>query len=120
MTSDFEFEMEFCRSILKRDAENAATIEMLAGYCTKAGNIDEGLELDQRFVQLQPDNAVGHYNLACSLALKNRSEDAISTLRTAFEKGYRDFGWMMEDADLKGLHDNPAFSALLAEFRVQQ
>ena len=81
---------------------------------------DEGLELDQRFVELEPDNAVGHYNLACSLALKNRQEDAITTLRTAFEKGYRDFGWMMEDADLKGLHDNPAFSALLAEYRVQQ
>jgi Flp pilus assembly protein TadD len=112
--------MEFCRSILKRDASNADTIEMLASFCTRAGRIDEGLELDQRFVELEPDNAVGHYNLACSLALKNRKEDAIMTLRTAFEKGYRDFGWMMEDADLKGLHDNPAFSALLAEYRVQQ
>ena len=120
MARNYEFEMEFCRSILRRDAENAATIEMLAGYCTKAGRIDEGLELDKRFVELQPENAVGHYNLACSLALKNRSEDAITTLRTAFEKGYRDFGWMMADEDLKSLHDNPAFSALLAEYKVQQ
>jgi predicted Zn-dependent protease len=119
MARNFEFEMEFCRSILKRDAENAATIEMLAGFCTRAGRVDEGLELDQRFVALQPDNAIGHYNLACSLALKKRSDDAIATLRTAFEKGYRDFGWMMEDADLKPLHSHPGFSALLAEYRVQ-
>lgn len=120
MSKDLEFEMEFCRSILRRDAENAETIEMLAGYCTKAGRLDEGLELDRRFVELRPDNAIGHYNLACSLALKNRHDDAITTLRAAFEKGYRDFGWMMNDADLKSLHDNPAFSALLAEYRVEK
>lgn len=120
MSKNFEFEMEFCRSILKRDADNVATIEMLAGYCTRAGRIDEGLEWDRRFVELRPDNAIGHYNLACSLALKKRADDAIGSLRTALEKGYRDFGWMMEDTDLKGLHAHPGFSALLAEFKVQQ
>ena len=118
MDSDHQFEIDFCRGILKRDANNIPVMEMLAGYLTKSGHIDEGLELDQRIVELDPENAISHYNLACSLALKNRSSEALAALRMALERGYDDFDWLMKDNDLLSLHDNPAFSALLSEFRA--
>jgi len=117
MEDRHQFEIEFCHSILKRDPKDLTTMEMLAGLCTRSGRIDEGLEWDRKIVSLDPENAVGHYNLACSLALKAFDEEAVDHLRTAMEKGYRDFEWMEEDPDLENLRENPSFHALLAEFK---
>lgn len=117
MSTDHKFEIDFCHSILRQDPDDLMTMELLAGFCTRDGLIDEGLEWDRRIVQLDPENAVSHYNLACSLALKKRSEEAIDCLRMALEKGYRDLSWMLKDPDLATLHSNPGFSSLLAEFQ---
>lgn len=120
METDFHFEIAFCRSILNQDTANLPVMEMLANYYTRAGRIDEGLLLDQKIVSLDPDNSIGHYNLACSLALKHRQLEAIESLRTALLQGYDDFDWMMKDPDLMNLHGNPAFSALISEFKADK
>lgn len=117
MENDHQFEIEFCRSILRRDAKDIATMELLATFCTRSGRIEEGLEWDRKIVSLDPENAVSHYNLACSLALKDFESEAVAHLRTAIEKGYRDFEWMEEDPDLENLRRNPAFQSLLSEFK---
>ena len=119
MENDYQFEIDFSRSLMKREPENLVIMEMLAGYYTKAGRIDEGLELDRRIVELDPENAISHYNLACSLALKKRANDAIASLRLAFEQGYDDFKWLLDDPDLSSLHNNPAFSALLSAYQAK-
>ena len=92
-------------------------MEMLAGYYTKSGRIDEGLALDRNIVQMKPDCALSHYNLACSLALKHRNREALEALRSAFEQGYDDITWLLSDQDLQGLQDDPAFSALISEYQ---
>ena len=120
MENDFHFEIDFCRSILSRDGSNLRVMELLATYYTRAGRIDEGLQLDQQIVSLDPQNSIGHYNLACSLALKHRQFEAIESLRTALQKGYDDLEWLMKDPDLQNLHDNPAFSALISEFQADK
>lgn len=120
MENDFHFEIAFCRSILSRDSRNLPVMEMLANYYTRAGRIDEGLLLDQKIVAMDPENSIGHYNLACSLALKRRQHEAIESLRVALQQGYDDFDWMMKDPDLKNLHENPAFSALISEFKADK
>ncbi|MGA1205708.1 MAG: TPR end-of-group domain-containing protein [Opitutales bacterium] len=120
MEKDYQFEIDFCRSLLGRDPGNVPVMEMLANYYTRAGRIDEGLELDLRIVELDPDNSVNHYNLACSLALKHRQSEAIAALRVALEQGYDDFKWLLEDPDLENLHDNPSFSALLSEYQADK
>lgn len=118
MSSDSDFEIAFCESILRRDPRNLTVMELLAGLLTKVGRIDEGLRLDQRIVELDPDNPVSHYNLACSLALKNRAADAVEALRTALVLGYDDYDWLMEDPDLTVLHPYPPFSSLISEFKA--
>ena len=120
MEKDFQFEIDFCNSLLRREPRNIGVMEMLANYYTRAGLIDEGLDLDQKIVELSPENAISHYNLACSLALKHRKREAICTLRTALEKGYDDFKWLLDDPDLRSLHEDPSFSALISEFRADK
>ena len=119
MSKDYQFEIGFCKSVLARDAGNLEVMEMLAGYYTKAGLIDDGLALDRIIVGMKPDCALSHYNLACSLALKNKKRDALEALRQAFEKGYSDINWMLSDPDLESLQNDPGFSSLISEFQSQ-
>ncbi|MFP4282797.1 MAG: TPR end-of-group domain-containing protein [Opitutales bacterium] len=118
--SELDFEIEFCESILRQGSEYPEVMEMLAGYYTRAGRVDDGLALDQKLVALEPDNATAVYNLACSLALKDRKIEAVERLREAISKGYDDFKWLMKDGDLRSLHAFPPFQALLAEFQIPQ
>jgi hypothetical protein len=68
---------------------------------------------------LQPRNATAHYNLACSLALAKRKNDALRTLQHAVQLGYKDFDWMLQDPDLDDLKTQPAFVALLEQLKPQ-
>lgn len=118
--TDLSFEIDFCESVLRRDADNIEVIGMLAGFYTRVGRVDDGLALDHKLVALEPENPTSHYNLACSLALKDRKSEAIDALRDALERGYDDLDWMMKDGDLKALHTYPPFQELLREFEIRR
>lgn len=120
MEQKSQFEIEFLEAILRRDESYPEVLEMLAGLYTKDGRIDDGLALDRRLVELHPDNPTNHYNLACSLALKDRKPEAVQALRRSIELGYSDFPWMLKDPDLKELHSFPPFRELLAEYEIQR
>jgi len=114
---DFNFEIGFYESVLRREPDYPDVVELLGGLYTKAGRIADGLEMDNRLVRMQPDNATAHYNLACSLALVGRKADALGSLARAIALGYDDAAWMAKDADLACLKDEPAFLALLAKLK---
>jgi tetratricopeptide (TPR) repeat protein len=116
MSDKHAFEISFFESIHKREPKFAEVIELLGGLYTNAGRIDDGLKMDMKLVRLWPDKPVAHYNLACSLALKRKSPEALKALEKAMELGYRDIKWMMEDPDLKSLRDHPAFHRLVKQF----
>ena len=110
---DPEFEISFFESVLRRDPTYANVVEILGGLYTRHGRIADGLKMDRKLVKLQPENATAHYNLACSLALAKRKNDALRELRQAVELGYRDFDWMQQDPDLEALKHHPEFQELL-------
>lgn len=112
---DLQFETAFFESILKRDRNFVEVIELLGGLYTEQGRIEDGLKMDRKLVKLRPDNATARYNLACSLALMNRSKAALDTLAEAIELGYDDHGWMLGDEDLKSLRGLPRFEELLQQ-----
>jgi len=57
------------------------------------------------------------YNLACFAALRGDRAKAIDWLRQAVANGFGDSQTMAADADLKSLHGDPAFEALLTELK---
>ena len=115
---DHQFEVQFFEDVLGRDPNDVSVVELLANLYTRVGRIDDGLRMDRKLVRLRSASPVAHYNLACSLSLKNRKAEAIRSLRTAIQKGYRDWDWLMKDADLGNLRDDPRFRELLEEFEV--
>jgi len=114
---NFDFEVQFFEGILRRNPKDSSVIEILGGLYTKQGRINDGLRMDRRLVRLQPENSTAHYNLACSLALKNRTPEALRTLARSVELGYADYAWMLQDPDLESLRENPGYKKLLDSLR---
>lgn len=116
---DPEFEIRLFETVLRRNRQYPAVIEILAGLYTKQGRIVDGLKMDRKLVKLQPANATAHYNLACSLALTKRNSAALQALRQAIELGYDDADWMQQDPDLDALKHRPEFTTLLEQLKPQ-
>ena len=113
MSNEYEFEIGFFESLLKREPKDTDVVEILGGLYTKTGRIDDGLKMDRKLVRLMPKNPTAYYNLGCSLALKKRKSEAIEALRTAVKYGYSDANWMKDDPDLETLRKHPEFEKIL-------
>jgi len=116
---DPAFEIAFYESILRRDSRYTEVIELLGGLYTKTGRIADGLKMDRKLVRLLPKNATAHYNLACSLALCKRKNDAVRSLQQAVALGYDDLDWMTQDPDLDVLKELPTFKKLMEQLKPQ-
>jgi len=96
----------------------------LANAVMGEGRYDEAEKLFRRTHNVQrrvlgpehPNTAISAYNLGCIAAHLGRRYEALSLLREAVDHGlppYADLG-MDKDPDLKSLHGDPQFAALVA------
>jgi Flp pilus assembly protein TadD len=115
---NFDFELSFFESLHKRMPKDVRVVSILAHIYTKVGRIDSGLKMDRKLVRMSPEDSTAHYNLACSLALKNRKAEAVSMLRAAITLGYEDFNWMRHDPDLLCLQEYSGFLELLRDLKI--
>lgn len=69
-------------------------------HCTKA-------------VELLPDDPIWRYNLACSLAVAGRRDEAFDTLEQAIDLGLRDVAMIRGDEDFKRISGDARFAELL-------
>jgi len=109
-----DFMARFLEVELRRHPENLDALVELGQVYTQQGRYAEGLEVDQRLAGSLPDNPTVHYNLACSLALLHRGEEALDALETAIGLGYDDAGYMIADTDLDSVKHTERFQLLVA------
>jgi tetratricopeptide (TPR) repeat protein len=114
---DLDIEIGFLEGVVRRDPEYVDALQILGDNYTRRGRFTKGLEVDLRLCRLRPDDALTHYNLACSLALTGEAGQAIDTLHRALDLGYRDFKWMRRDPDLRGLRQHPLYKSIRARIR---
>jgi len=117
-TDEFNFELSFFEDLHKRMPRDFRVVSMLAHLYTETGQVDQGLRMDRKLVRMSPKDPTAHYNLACSLALKNRQADALGSLKTAITLGYDDFVWMCNDPDLNNLHSHRGFQELCTNLGI--
>ena len=111
-----DFELEFYDALLRKMPDFADVLRAQASNLTSKGLLKEGLKVDQKLVQIRPEDPTAHYNLACRYALLKQPDLALNTLRRAVELGYRDFRYMVQDRDLDSIRKDPRFRALLREY----
>jgi tetratricopeptide (TPR) repeat protein len=114
--SQLDFELDFFGGILSRHGDYVDVLRVMGNNLTLKGRTRDGLEIDRRLVRLRPQDALAHYNLACSYALTRRTEAALQALRRAVELGYRDFRYMRQDHDLDAIRNDPRYRQLIQEF----
>ncbi len=115
---DTAFEIRFYEGILTRSPDFVDALFPLAELYTRTGLYEKGLETDQKLAKLCPRDSGVFYNLACSLALTGSKNSALETLEKAVDLGYCDGDHMKNDPDLKSLHGEDAFQALLKRLRA--
>lgn len=108
------FCLEFCGKIVSLRPNHMEALEMAANHYTELGYFSDGLQLDERLASLRPEDPGVLYNLACSLALTGRSDDAILILTKAVRYGYHDHRHMLVDRDLEPLRGDPRFDELIS------
>lgn len=106
---DIEIEIGFLEPLVNKAPDFVEALQLLADDYTKVGRTLDGLRLDEMLAELCPDDALVHYNLACSHSLTGRLSEAAKNLLRAFELGYRDFQWLAKDQDLESLRNAPEF-----------
>lgn len=112
---------EFVVSALRRETERRENLDALVelgAALSRLRRFEEGLEVDNRLVRLRPDEPVVHYNLACSLALLGRTDEALDSLERAVDLGYEDWEHMLKDRDLRLLRCLPRFEDLVKRLRA--
>ncbi len=116
--SQLDFDIEFFDSVLQRQPEYLDVLRCQGQLLSRKGLHARALQVDQRLVQLAPQDGVAHYNLACSLALLGYTPDAIASLRKALRRGYTDIDYLESDRDLESLRTEPEYLEMLREFGI--
>ena len=84
----------------------------------RAGNPRGADLLIEPLLAIDLDQPIVVYNLACALAVRGRTREALATLGRAVELGFTDAEGMAGDADLASLRGKPEYEALLARLRA--
>ncbi len=114
---DLDVEISFIEGVVDRDAQFVEALQILGDDYTRRGRYGDGLKIDERLIQLRPDDPVAHYNLACSYSLTKHYESAVTALEKAITLGYRDFRWLTRDPDLRNLRKHPLYRSIRAKVR---
>lgn len=108
-----EFEITFYERLLQNHPNFVDALMALGEAYTRRGWYDKGLAVDRQLTQLRSADPVAWYNLACSLSLVNRLDDALEALRQAIALGYDDFVFLSRDPHLAALRRSPQFRRFL-------
>jgi clan AA aspartic protease (TIGR02281 family) len=110
--------------LAKKDFETTLSLDneiKKGGNCRQyvlfhLGRIDEAIAYQDSILSKYPTTG-NYYDAACLYSLMNRPSDAITYLRTALEKGYRDFIHIEYDTDLDNIRNMPEFIELCKEWK---
>ena len=78
------------------------------------GRLERAEREFEQVLELEPDNEVAHYNLACTYSRWGKVDPAIEHLQKAVELGFDDVSHMESDTDLDGIRHDPRYKAIIA------
>jgi len=100
---------------LKQVPEDARARVLLGADYAELGRSDDALRELNLAMTLRANEASILYNAACLYCALGRKQEALETLRKAWEAGFKDSSWARRDPDLAMLHDHPEFDRLYPE-----
>ncbi len=105
--------LEAAEKHLQRHPDDARAHYLGAAAWCQLGQPDKGCDWARRAMDIDPEEPMTLYNVACVYALQNKVEEALGILENAVQHGFRHKAWIEHDADLNSLRGQPRFVALL-------
>ena len=110
----YDFDRDFYEAILVRNPSNVLVLRRLIEVVARCGRYGRALRLGLQLVELQPQDAIAYYNLACSYARLGQVTAGLDALEQALRLGYSDMAHLDADSDLDALRGDPRFEDVLA------
>jgi adenylate cyclase len=85
-----------------------------AGYFAALGNEERATALAQRALEIDSEDPMLLYNVACAFASLKHPDKALDCLESAVDKGYGHKEWIEHDSDFTSIREDPRFKAILA------
>jgi len=103
------------KSHLEWHPDDVRALHLGAGSLNVLGEKERADRWLRRALEVDPNDSIVLYNVACNYAIMGRAEDSLDHLENAVEKGTVSLDWMKNDSDLESLHGHPRYEALLAQ-----
>jgi tetratricopeptide (TPR) repeat protein len=97
---------------LDLNPDDVRALYMGANGLVALGQRAKGLVWARRAMEIEPDEPMLLYNLACIYSLAGEAEQAIACLERAVERGFAHKLWIEKDSNLDLLRGDPRFQAL--------
>jgi serine/threonine protein kinase/Flp pilus assembly protein TadD len=97
---------------LELNPDDARACNLGAGLHARLGETDRAIEYAERSLAIDPDDPMLLYNVACTYSLLGKTEDGLSSLERAVDKGFGHKEWIEHDSDLDPLRETARFKAI--------
>ncbi len=95
------------------DARRIAAINRRLIPLFKEGQYTQARGLLDKILQIDPNNTIAHYNLACAYSRMEKPAKALDALDRSIELGYSDFRHMQRDPDLAAIRGTKQYHEIL-------
>ncbi len=113
-------EMEVLQEQLQRYPDDVRARVLLAADLATMGNEDAAMMHIKIAAAMRPNDPDILYNGACTYGLLGKKKESMDLFRRAIKSGYSHADWCLHDPDLKILHEDPEFLALVKEKRDKE
>ena len=107
--------LDVVRKNLEWNPDDARAYHLGAGPLIAMGDFERAKRWLHRAIEIDPDDPVLLYNVACNLATINETDEALDYLERVVESGAVSPAWVRNDADLKKRLD-----ALMEQKRIEK
>ena len=97
---------------LDLNPDDARACNLGSGLHAKLGHNEKALEYAERSLAIDPEDPMLLYNVACTYSCLGKTDDALSCLERAVDKGFGHQEWIDHDSDLDALRESPRFKAI--------
>jgi len=105
---------------LRWNPDDARAYHLGAGTLVVLGDAERAKRWLHRAIEIDPEDPVVLYNVACNLATLGELESAIEYLDSAVQHGTVSAAWMRNDEDLANLRSDPRYTELLEQLEARE
>ncbi len=100
---------------LRQVPEDARARILVATFYAAEGRQDDAVREANLAMLLRPNEAMVHYNAACTFGIMGKKAESLDALTKAWRNGFKDSNWARRDPELALLHGDPEFERLYPE-----